>query len=292
MSISEQLGERKEVTLPAGTVSYRERGSGEPIVFVHGLLVNGDLWRKVVPELSKDFRCITPDWPLGSHELPLNPDADVTPLGVAKLIADFLAALGLGNVTLVGNDTGGGLCQLVIAHHPERVGRLVLTNCDAYENFPPRLFSYLLWAARVPGGLLGLMQPMRFAPMRRTPLAFGWLSKKGVDDDITASWARPVMSDKGVRRDVVEFLRALDARYTIEAAERFGNFDHPVLLAWAREKDFFPVKHAEQLARDFPNARLEFIEDSYTFVPEDQPGRLVELIAAFAREPAAEVTTA
>ena len=292
MSISDQLGERKEVTLPAGTVSYRERGSGEPIVFVHGLLVNGDLWRKVVPELSKDFRCITPDWPLGSHEQPLKPDADVTPLGVARLIADFLAALELDNVTLVGNDTGGGLCQLVVAHHPERVGRLVLTPCDAYENFPPRMFRFLVYTAHLPGGLYQLMQPMRFAPMRRTPLAFGWLAKKGIDDEITASWARPVLKNKDARRDVVRFLRALKPALTIEAAEHFGDFKKPVLIAWAKEKAFFPLAHAEELARDFPDARLEIVEDSYAFVPEDQPGRLVELIAAFAREPAREASAA
>ena len=131
------------MVLPQGTIRYRERGNGEPIVFVHGLLVNGDLWRKVVPTLAKDFRCITPDWPLGSHEVPMNPDADLTPTGLAKLVADFLAALELENVTLVGNDTGGALSQIVVTEHPERIARLVLTPCDAFEVFPPRLFKYL-----------------------------------------------------------------------------------------------------------------------------------------------------
>src|SRR5438552_11559098 len=130
MSRSIELGEVKEVRLPQGTIRYRERGSGAPIVFVHGLLVNGDLWRKVVPELSKDFRCIVPDLPLGSHEQPVDEDADLSPYAVAKLIADFIAALDLEGVTLVGNDTGGAFCQLVITRHPERVGRLVLTPCD------------------------------------------------------------------------------------------------------------------------------------------------------------------
>ena len=109
MSISSALGERKEVELPQGTIAYRERGSGEPIVFIHGLLVNGDLWRKVVPELSKDYRCIAPDLPLGSHTRRDERGADLSPYGVAKLIDDFLAALDLRDVTLVGNDTGGAL---------------------------------------------------------------------------------------------------------------------------------------------------------------------------------------
>src|SRR5438874_10453979 len=111
MSVSKALGDPKEAKLEQGTIRYRERGTGEPIVFVHGLLVNGDLWRKVVPELANDFRCITPDWPLGSHEVPMSHEADLTPTGLAKLIADFLAALALENVTLVGNDSGGALSQ-------------------------------------------------------------------------------------------------------------------------------------------------------------------------------------
>jgi pimeloyl-ACP methyl ester carboxylesterase len=287
MSVSEQLGERKQVALDQGTISYRERGTGEPIVFVHGLLVNGDLWRKVVPELSKDFRCITPDWPLGSHELPLNPDADLTPPGLARLIADFLAALEVENVTLVGNDTGGGISQLVVASHPERLGRLVLTNCDAYENFPPRLFKYLIWTARVPGGLAALLQPMRLRALRRTPIAFGWLAKSRIDDETLDSYSRPAISDRAIRRDLAKAMKDIDPSYTLEAARAFPGFDRPVLLAWAREKAFFPTEHAERLARDFPAARVEWIEDSYTFVPEDQPQRLAELIGAFAREPAA-----
>ena len=162
MSTSESLGTVNEVTLPQGTVRYRERGTGQPLVFVHGLLVNGDLWRKVVPELSKDFRCITPDWPLGSHELPLRADADLSPPGVAKIVADFIAALDLEDVTLIGNDTGGAICQLVVAEHPDRIGRLVLTSCDALDVFPPAMVGYLPIAARVPGGIWLLTQSLRF----------------------------------------------------------------------------------------------------------------------------------
>src|SRR5215217_1343427 len=113
MSISEALGQQHEVRLSQGTVHYRERGQGETIVFVHGLLVNGDLWRKVVPLLADRYRCITPDWPLGSHAEPLSPDADLTPPGLARLIADFLEKLDLHDATLVSNDTGTALTQLV-----------------------------------------------------------------------------------------------------------------------------------------------------------------------------------
>jgi pimeloyl-ACP methyl ester carboxylesterase len=287
MAISEALGQQKEVQLGQGTIAYRERGTGEPIVFVHGALVNADLWRKVVPDLSKDFRCIAPDLPLGSHRRPLAANADLSPRGAAQLIADFIAALDLEGVTLVGNDTGGALCQLVVTRHPQRIGRLVLTNCDAYDKFPPSFFRYLFWGAHVPGFVTALFQPMRIAAMRNTPIAYGWLSKRGIPSEITAGWVRPGLEDGAVRRDTAKLLKGAHPRYTQEAASHFGEFDKPVLVAWGQEKDFFPAEYGERLARDFPNGRLERIEDSYTFVPEDQPERLAELIREFAREPVA-----
>jgi pimeloyl-ACP methyl ester carboxylesterase len=287
MSTSTALGDVKEVRLGQGPISYRERGTGEPIVFVHGALVNGDLWRKVVPELSKDFRCITPDLPLGSHTRPLAADADLSPPGAARVIADFIAALDLNGVTLVGNDTGGALCQLVVTRHPDRIGRLVLTNCDAYDKFPPGFFRFLFWGAHIPGFVTALFQPMRIAAIRNAPIAYGWLSKRGIPAEITAGWVRPGLENREVRRDTAKLLKGVHPRYTQEAATHFREFDKPVLVAWGQEKDFFPAEYGERLARDFPNGRLERIEDSYTFVPEDQPDRLAELIRAFAREPVA-----
>jgi pimeloyl-ACP methyl ester carboxylesterase len=287
MSISSQLGEQKEISLPQGTIRYRERGNGEPIVFVHGLLVNGDLWRKVVPALSKDFRCITPDWPLGSHDVPMNPDADLTTSGIAQLINDFLVALDLEHVTLVGNDSGGALSQIVVTEHPERIGRLVLTPCDAFEVFPPGLFKYLSLVARIPGGVFELAQTMRLRPLRRLPIAFGWLVKRPFERDISDSYVRPVISNGNVRRDTSKFIKGMQPERLLEAAGRLKSFERPVLIVWARDDRFFKLDLGERLAAAFPNARLEVIDDSRTFVPEDQPDRLVELIAAFAREPVA-----
>jgi pimeloyl-ACP methyl ester carboxylesterase len=160
----------------------------------------------------------------------------------------------------------------------------VLTNCDAYDKFPPSFFKYLFMGAHVPGFVTALFQPMRIAAMRNTPIAFGWLSKRGIPAEITGSWVRPGLTDRGVRRDVAKLLKGVHPRYTQEAAARFKEFDKPVLIAWGQEKAFFPAEYGERLARDFPNGRLERIEDSYTFVPEDQPERLATLIAELARE--------
>jgi pimeloyl-ACP methyl ester carboxylesterase len=289
MSVSQSLGDAKEVQLGQGTIRYRERGTGEPIVFVHGLLVNGDLWRKVVPTLAKDFRCITPDWPLGSHDAPMKADADLTPPGLARLVADFLAALDLERVTLVGNDSGGAISQIVVTEHPERIARLVLTPCDAFEVFPPRMFRYLSVVARIPGAMFQLSQSMRIRALRRLPFAFGWLTKRPIEDEISDSYVRPGISSADVRRDTAKFLRGAKPEHTLAAAGKLHHFERPVLLAWAGDDRFFALELAQRLAAEFPNARLEVIDGARTFVPEDQPERLTELIAAFVREPAAAV---
>jgi pimeloyl-ACP methyl ester carboxylesterase len=250
-------------------------------VFVHGVFVNGDLWRYVAPELARAFRCIVPDWPLGSHDVAMNADADLSPPGLAQLIGDFLAALDLDGVTLVGNDTGGAFCQLVVTEHPERIARLVLTPCDAYDNFPPRIFRYLRWGPWIPGFLALVGQLLRVNAVRQLPIAFGWLSKRPIERDALDAYARPLWTHGAVRRDLGKVLRGISPRYTQAAAKRLGEFKRPVLIAWAPEDRLFPFEHARMLSETFPNARLEPIRDSLTFIPEDQPQDLARLIADF-----------
>jgi pimeloyl-ACP methyl ester carboxylesterase len=271
----------KEVTLTSGTIRYRDSGTGMPVVFVHGLLVNGSLWRKVVTQLTPSFRCIVPDLPLGSHTIPMHPEADLTPPGLARLIAEFLAALDLHEVTLVGNNTGGALCQLVITQQPERIGRLVLTNCDVFDNFLPLFFRPLQWASHVPGFVFVIAQALRWHFFRTSPLALGWLAKYPVDTAIVESYVRPVIANAGLRRDLTKVLKGISARYTLEAAEKFGDFRRPVLLAWAEEDRFFTMRYAKRLRSSFPVAQLQTISDSATFVPEDQPEVLAQLIKVF-----------
>ena len=276
----------REVSLAQGTIRYRDLGAGEPVVLVHGLLTNGELWREVAPRLAADFRVLVPDWPLGSQQLPLAPGADLSPPSLARLIADFIAKLDLERVTLVGNDTGGALCQLVAVNHPERIGRLVLTPCDAFEHFPPPAFAPLVGAAKVPGSVFAILQSMRAPAARRLPMAYGWLMKR-YDSELTASWIAPALASKELRAQIAAILRGFSPRHTLGAAERFGEFDKPVLIAWAPEDHFFKLADGERLQAAFPHARLERIEDSYTFVMLDQPERTVQLIAEFAREPVA-----
>jgi pimeloyl-ACP methyl ester carboxylesterase len=280
------LGSRRDLDLPGGRLVAFEAGSGPPIVFVHGLLVNANLWRKVVARLSPDFRCVALDMPLGSHLVPAGAHARLDPPGVAAMIPAALEALGLEGVTLVGNDTGGALCQIAVTSNPDRVGRLVLTPCDYRDNFPPALFRPLKLVVRAPGATQAILTSLRPRLPRRLPLAFGWLAKRPIDRDAEDSYLYPSLVDPAVRGELRRVLPTIDPRHTRAAAERLAAFRRPTLIAWAREDRFFPPAHAEELARTLPAARLEWVEDSYTFVSEDQPERLAELIAGFVREPA------
>jgi pimeloyl-ACP methyl ester carboxylesterase len=281
MSISTELGSVKEVELSQGTIRYRERGSGEPIVFVHGMGVNGDLWRKIVPTLAKDYRCITPDWPLGSHDVAMKRSADLSPPGVARLIADFLEALDLEGVTLVGNDTGGGFAQIATAHHPERLDRLILTDCDAFENFPPRWTKPLAKIGYIPGAmrLLSIIVRPHFIKLlfARPVSKFGFPSAIGRS---YISHTRPA----GVYRDAAKAVRQLAPIHTLTAAAKLRTFDKPALILWSPEDRFFPYEHGWRLAQTLPNARLADVHDSRAFISEDQPEQTTKAIADFMRD--------
>ena len=284
------LGEARELDLAQGRLRCFEAGTGAPIVFVHGLLVNANLWRKVLPKLSPDFRCIALDLPLGSHELPMKAMADLSPPGVANLIADAIEALELQDVTLVGNDTGGALCQLLVTSRPERIGRLVLTSCDYRDNFPPAMFSYFKLLPPLSPLMPVVFAPMRLRALRRLPFALGWLTNRPIERQAEDSYILPVLGDRGVRADLNKMISGVDKRLTNEAADHLKEFDRPALIAWSREDRFFKPEHAERLASDLPHARLEWIEGARTFSAEDQPERLAELIAGFVREPAGVAT--
>jgi pimeloyl-ACP methyl ester carboxylesterase len=274
-----QSDQRREIDLPAGRVRYREAGEGKPVVFVHGYLVDGRLWDGVVDSLSHRCRCIAPDWPIGSQQIPMKPDADLTPYGIAAIIADFLEALDLSDVTIVGNDSGGAMSQVLVTRHPERIGRLVLTNCDTHENFPPGPFKALIALSKAPGALRALLAPLRIGAVARA--AFKPFAKTPVPAELIASWMEPGLHDPDVKRDLKKVTIGMNKRYTIEAAEKLKASDLPVLLTWAPGDRVFPLRYAERLAADTPNARIVQIPDSRTFVPIDQPQRLADEIAAF-----------
>jgi pimeloyl-ACP methyl ester carboxylesterase len=277
------------IDLDQGTIHYEEAGpsGGRPIVFVHGYAMAGDLWAGLAERLAaRGLRAIMPTRPLGAQPEPMAPDADLTPRGLAAIVAAFLAALELDDVVLAGNDTGGAICQITAAHHPERIGALVLTNCDMFENFPPSFFKALVAAAKLPGGLKAAIAPMRTAAARRSPLGYGLLSHGDVDH-LAREWVKPARQQPAVLEDLRKVTVALDKAATLEAAERLREFHRPVLLAWAADDRLFPLEDARRLAAQLPDARVETIAGSRTFSMIDQPDRLAELIGEFAVVPAA-----
>lgn len=278
---SPELGEARTIELSQGKLRYHERGQGPAVVFLHGIAVNANLWRKVVARLAGSRRCIALDLPLGAHVEPM-PGADLSPPALAELVADALDALGLEDVTLVGNDTGGAVCQILASRRPQRLGRLVLTSCDSYERFPPKLFGFLGPLGRAPWLIPALFAPLRLRPARRLPIALGWLTKAPVEPDAEDSYVYPLLTRKEIRADFARVVKGIDPSQTLEAAERLRTFDKPVLLAWSAEDKLFPRSDAERLAATFPDVRLEWVEDARTFSAEDNPERVAELIGGFA----------
>jgi pimeloyl-ACP methyl ester carboxylesterase len=267
--------ERKEVRLRDGTIAYWEAGTGPPLVFVHGVFVNHLLWSRVIPLLSGRYRCIAPDWPLGSHSIPFG--TELTPFGVADMIRELSDTLELDKPTLVGNDTGGALCQMAVVRHPELASRMVLTNCDAYDKFPPQPFTYLRFVPRIPGAISVLANSMRLHANRRMPIAYGWLSKT-MSRELEDEFVSPVIHNKEIRADIAGFLRRADPNDLMATAARYNTIQIPVRLVWADGDRAFKVDLAERMARDIPNAELVRLPGKETFVPLDQPGRLAELI--------------
>lgn len=277
-------GTYKEAVLPQGTIRYRDEGRGPTLVFIHGLLVNNLLWSDVIALLSGQFRCIAPDLPLGAHAHPLGDDVDLSPTGIAQLIADFLEELDLQDVTLVGNDTGGAFCQLVITQHPERIVRFVLTNCDAFENFLPPSLRPLSASARLFGTgftdfFAWLLQARSARRVFTATVTYRHLEAAELD-----LFFDNFLHVPGARRDVTRVLQGISNRYTLEAARNFARFSRPVLIVWGKNDLFFPTRYAVRLQQAFPDADLRFVSHSRAFVALDQPERLANYIQEFVHE--------
>jgi pimeloyl-ACP methyl ester carboxylesterase len=269
-----------EIDLSSGTLDYVDTGGDGPtVVMLHGLLMDSSLWDPAIADLATDHRCVVPTLPLGAHRHPMSGDLSLP--AIARLVEEFLDRLDLHDVTLVGNDTGGALVQLVLAAKSELVARAVLVSCEAFDNVPPGLTGKVLVASgRLSPRLFGaFMQQLRLRPVRRLPIAFGWLTRRG--DATTARWIRPVLSSQEIRRDTVRMLRAIDGRAVAEATAALASFHRPALVVWATEDRVMPPEHGRRLADLLPDARLVEVADSYTLVPLDQPTPLADAIRNF-----------
>ena len=255
-------------------------------MFVHGVLVDFRLWEAVADRLAAEgIRSYAPTLPLGAHQWPMNPDADLSPRGIAQLILDFIAALGLSDVTIVGNDTGGAICQVLLGADTSRIGAAVLTDCDAFGTFPPRALAPLFQALRHPGLMACLAPGLRLEKVRHGPLAYGPLSSGPIDRGLTGDWVQPLAS-KDIRRDLAKFARGVQPRVLLDAASRFSQFTGPVRILWGEDDPFFRTELGRQLSEAFPRATFTVVPAGRTFLPLDHPGELAREITAASRDAA------
>jgi len=271
------------IDLPIGPVDYRDlgpRAADAPVaVFVHGFLVNATLWDAVAEKLAADgVRCILPDWPLGAHRRPANPGAVLSPLTVAGAVTGLLDALDLQHVVLVGSDTGGSLCQLALRGDTHRVRGLVLTNCDAFEQFPPRFFVPLFTLARYRAAVWTLAQQTRLRAVRHSPLGFGPLLNRPRPAGLTRGWIQPLLDSAAIRRDVTRFARGMQRTELVNAATWLSRFQGPVHLVWGTRDKHFTIGLGRRLASAFPSAHLDEVADATTFVPIDRPDTVVNAV--------------
>ena len=275
-----------EVEVSAGRIAYQDTGGDGPVVvLIPGLLMDWKQWRKVIDELAPEFRCVSPSLPTGAHWKPMRPDADLTLVGMGRIVTEFLEAADLRDVTLCFNDWCGA--QVMIADGLlERAGRLVLVSCEAFDNYPPGLPGRMAaLSARLPGGLAIMARALLLRRLRRSPFALGWMSKREIPDHIVKEWLRPLRR-REIRRDLRKYAgdTKRGRRDLLAATDALPSFERPVLIVWASEDRVMPPAHGRQLAELFPNSRLVEIPDSYTLIPEDQPGKLAHAIREFVRD--------
>lgn len=267
--------------LTPGVIDYEDTGGDGPVlVLLGGLVMDGSVWDPVVDELSPEHRCIVPTLPLGAHRQPMRPDADLSLEGFGTMVGELLERLDLHDVTLVQNDHAAAL--VLAGRDPSRVSRLVVSSCEAFENYPPGLpGKNLRLTGLVPGGIFVAMQALRLRALRRLPIAFGWMSKRPLPDELVDRWLHPAQTQAGVRRDLSKYMRSARRGQMMEVCERLSGFARPALVVWTPEDRVQRPEHGRRLAELLPDARLVEIQDSYTLVMRDQPRAFAHAIREF-----------
>lgn len=273
------------IDLPVGRVHYVEQGEGPPVVLLHGLLMNHTQWQEVLDLLPDGFRYVLPDLPLGAHPIPLKPGVDLSLRGLNQLVADFLAALDLRDVTLVHSDWGGALF-LTAYGLDERVGRLIVLPCEAFDNFPPGLPGKMATVATyLPGGITLALRQLRVPWLRRSPLLFGWMARRPLSDDLVRGWTEPGLRDARIRRDLLAYTRSgFRKRELIAHTEALRNFSGDALILWSSAGKVMPREHGRRLAELIPRGRVLEIDDAYVLSMLDQPAAVAEAMSTFLAE--------
>jgi pimeloyl-ACP methyl ester carboxylesterase len=273
-----------EVQVSAGPIDYGDTGGeGRPIVFIGGLPHDGRLWDGVIAELRSQFRCLTPVLPLGAQRKALRPDADLSLVGLSRIVTEFLERLKLEDAVVCFNDWGGA--QTMVSHGgTDRVGGLVLVSCETADNYPPGLAGRIAaLSGWLPGGFTVMRTALLSPTLRRLPFTYGRMSKRGVPDELIREWVEPLKRPE-IRRDLRRYVRDVRrGRREIRAATpALAKFERPVLVVWDAEGTMMPNEEGRRLAASFPNSKYVELPDCYTLIPLDQPVALAAEIKQFA----------
>jgi pimeloyl-ACP methyl ester carboxylesterase len=273
-----------EVDVSAGPIDYGDSGGeGRPIVLIGGLPMDGRLWDGVIAELAPQFRCLTPVLPLGAQRKALRPDADLSLPGLSRIVTEFLERLDLEDAIVCFNDWGGA--QTMVSHGgADRVGGLVLISCETDGNYPPGLAGRIAaLSGFLPGGFAVMRWALSSPSLRRLPMTYGQMSKRGVPDELMRHWLEPLKRPE-IRRDLRRYVSDIrrGRREMRAATPLLRSFERPVLVVWDAEGKMMPNAEGRRLAESFPNSRYVELPDCYTLIPLDQPLALAREIRSFA----------
>ncbi len=272
----------KKVEMEGNIIEYQDFGKGKPMVFIHGAFSSGNTWRKIIPELSKKYHCILPEWPFGGHKTPILKEMDFTPDGIANLIANFIIKIGLEECIIVANDTGGAYAQVFASKYKEMVSHLILSNCEGFDIFPPKKFKSLSTMVKVPGYLWLMAKLFTYKPSLKWDMAFGLLSHSLQQEEIYELYVKHFAESKLIRNDFKKMAIQWSPTYTKKAAIDLKEFNKPVLIAWGIDDlELFPIELGKKLTTIFSEVTFVEIKNSKTYVQEDNPNALIESINQF-----------
>jgi pimeloyl-ACP methyl ester carboxylesterase len=273
---------RHSVDTKLGRISYAEQGTGPAALFVHGVLLNGHLWRYQLEDLCDIRRCIAVDL-LAHGNTEIAPGQDVSVTANAAMLKEFLNALNIDQVDLVGNDSGGGIAQIFAALNPERIRSLALTDCDAHDNWPPEAFKPFL-AMAAAGGLRQTLEALLAdKDVYRSAQALGpaYEHPERLSDESIETYLRPLVRTEQRTRDLERFLAAFDNRHTLAVEARLKTLKAPTLIVWGTDDVYFDVKWSHWLAENIPGTRRRIeLKDARIFFPEERPAEFNQELRA------------
>jgi pimeloyl-ACP methyl ester carboxylesterase len=280
MDVSTFLAHRKTLPTPAGEIAYTELGTGPAALFVHGVATSGVLWRHVVGQLRDTSRCVAIDLPAHGGSAARD---DMSAAALAGVLAELCDGLGLGQVDLVGNDTGGAVAQIFAARHPERLRSLALTNCDCEGNFPPPDFAPIIEQARQ-GALAPRMAALAADPQTwpTNPLGFGYEHPERVPQEVWGAYLTGIGGTAERARESERLVAALDAADIEAVGGQLRALQVPTQLVWGTGDTGFGIKWAYYLRDLIPGAQeVVEVDGAKLFFPEERPADLVPHLRRF-----------